>query len=63
VFAGDALERLRSEWLQSIIVTDSVPQPAATALPLRIVSMAPLLADVIGKLHRRESLSDLIAYE
>jgi ribose-phosphate pyrophosphokinase len=63
VFVGGALERLRGEWLHSVIVTDSVPQPESTTLPLRIVSIAPLLADVIGKLHRRESLSGLIAYE
>jgi ribose-phosphate pyrophosphokinase len=63
VFAGNALERLRGDWLDRVIVTDSVPQPAAAGLPLHVVSIASLLADAIGRLYRRESLSGLISYE
>jgi len=63
LFAGDAWERLQGAGLERVIVTDSVPQVAGGGLSLHVVSIAPLLADVIGKLHRRESLSGLIAYE
>jgi len=63
LFAGDALERLRGNWLDRMIVTDSVPQPAAASLPLHVVSIAPLLADAIGRLERREALAGLIWFE
>ncbi len=62
LFVGDAPGVLRADWLERVIVTDSVPQPAETGLPVQVVSISPLLADAVGRLHRRESLSGLILY-
>ena len=63
LFVGKATESLRQEWLERIIVTDTIPQSPDTGLPLETVSVASLLAEVVGRLHRRESLSGLIKRE
>jgi phosphoribosylpyrophosphate synthetase len=33
------------------------------ALPVQVVSLAPLIADVIARLHENKSLGDLIWHE
>ncbi len=62
VLAGNACKLLSQPAIKRIIVTDSVPIAPAIReqLPsLQIVSLAPLLADAIWHLHRKESLSIL----
>lgn len=62
VLADEALAKLNHPAIQRIIVSDSVPiSPAKRArLPgLTIVSLAPLLAVAIRRLHTGESLSAL----
>jgi ribose-phosphate pyrophosphokinase len=46
-----------------LIVTDSVPFPTAAADRVTVIRAAPILADVIGRLHRHESVSDIIPYD
>jgi phosphoribosylpyrophosphate synthetase len=46
--------------IQRIFVTDSLPTPSTTDLTLGVVSIAPLLADAIHRLHYRQSLDDLL---
>lgn len=46
--------------IQRVLVTDTVEQSAAAGTPLSVCSVAPLLADAIGRLHRDESLDDLL---
>jgi ribose-phosphate pyrophosphokinase len=60
VLCGPAIERLREAPLRQIIVTDSIPVPPSKQLPnLLILSIAPLLADAIKRIHTNESVSRL----
>lgn len=43
-----------------ILVTDSLPPRPPSDLALEVVSIAPLLADAIGRLHHRRPLDDLL---
>jgi ribose-phosphate pyrophosphokinase len=61
LFVGPAVERLGRLPIQRVVVTDSVPPPETIGLKLESVSIGPLLADAIARLHRDESLGDLIA--
>lgn len=63
LFVGDAVERLAALPLRHFFVTDTVTLPeAASRLPLETVSVAPLLAEVIRRLHEGESLNDLLTF-
>jgi ribose-phosphate pyrophosphokinase len=59
VFTAQAAHTLRALPISRIVTTDSVTPPADLGLPLEVVSVAPLLADVIARLDRDESLGDL----
>ncbi|WP_424536423.1 ribose-phosphate diphosphokinase [Sphaerisporangium viridialbum] len=62
LFVEAAAKRLGGSRIQSLLVTDSLPQDASSALPLQICSTAPLLADAIARLHRDEPLGDLLIH-
>jgi ribose-phosphate pyrophosphokinase len=56
-----AAERLAALPLSAVFVTDSVAQQETTpALPVQVHSIAPLLADAVGRLHRDQALDDLL---
>ena len=60
VFAGNAMERLESSHIQRLIVTDTIEtQPVAAGPKVEVVSVAPLFAEAIGRIHNRESISVL----
>ena len=60
VLCGPAIERLRGAPLREIILTDSIPVPPQKQLPnIRVLSVAPLLADAIKRIHLNESVSKL----
>jgi ribose-phosphate pyrophosphokinase len=60
VLCGPAIERLRDAPLRQIVVTDSIPIPPEKQLAnLKILSVAPLLADAIKRIHMNESVSKL----
>jgi ribose-phosphate pyrophosphokinase len=62
VLCGQAIERLRDAPLRQIVVTDSIPVPPSKHLPnLTVLSVAPLLADAIKRIHTNESVSVLFA--
>ena len=42
------------------VTTDSLPRGHPPALPLQVESIAPLLADAIGRLHHEQPLGDLL---
>jgi ribose-phosphate pyrophosphokinase len=61
LFTGEALARLgpRSD-IAEIVSTDTVPVPAEKRLPnMTILSIAPLLAEAIRRIHTGESVSVL----
>jgi ribose-phosphate pyrophosphokinase len=62
VFADRATDTLRGLPISSVVTTDSVTPRTDLALPVRVVTIAPLLADVIARLDRDESLGDLVSH-
>jgi len=63
LFVGNAAERLGQLPIERIYVSDSVPSPQQFPLPLVVSSLASLLAETIQRLHRLESLGDVLAHE
>jgi ribose-phosphate pyrophosphokinase len=61
VFADRAADTLRDIPIGRIVTTDSVA-PRTLALPVQVVSVAPLLADVISHLDRGQSLGDIVSH-
>jgi ribose-phosphate pyrophosphokinase len=60
VFAAGSMERLEASAIERLIVTDSVEtQPVRLSPKVTVVSIAPLLAEAIRRIHRRQSVSVL----
>jgi ribose-phosphate pyrophosphokinase len=62
LFSGPAVEKLREAPVEQIAITDSVPlsKDKQDRLPnLKVISVAPLLADAIRRIHGNESISVL----
>jgi ribose-phosphate pyrophosphokinase len=60
VLTGNAIERLKKAKVEEVIVTDSVPIPAEKlGPPLTVLSVAPLLAEAIIRVHENRSVSEL----
>jgi ribose-phosphate pyrophosphokinase len=63
LFVGNAVDRLANLPIEKIYVSDSVPPPERFPLPLQVSSLTALLAKTIQRLHRLESLGDVLAHE
>jgi len=60
VLTGDAIAKLKNAEVDEVIVTDSVPIPAEKLGPhLTVLSVAPLLAEAIIRVHENRSVSEL----
>lgn len=61
LFTGPAIERLRAEQgVDEIIATNTVPIPPEKRLPnMKVISVAPLIAEAIRRTHNGESISAL----
>ena len=62
VLCGPAVDRLRDAPVEQIVVTDTVPlsKDKRDKLPnLAVISVAPLLADAIKRIHEDQSVSDI----
>ena len=60
IFAGDAIKRLKDAPVDSIVVTDSVPISQEKTLPnMKVLSVAPMLAMAIKRIHQHESISEI----
>ncbi|HVH62758.1 MAG TPA: ribose-phosphate pyrophosphokinase [Candidatus Dormibacteraeota bacterium] len=60
VLTGDAVERLRKADVEEVIVTDTVPiSEEKMGAPLKVLSVAPLLAEAIIRVHENRSVSEL----
>ncbi|HET9658995.1 MAG TPA: ribose-phosphate pyrophosphokinase [Thermomicrobiales bacterium] len=60
VFAGDAIERIIASSISKVYVTDTIPLPAnELGDRLEIVTVAPLLAEAIMRIHKDLSVSAL----
>ena len=60
VLSGPAIGRIASSELEELIITNSVPLPPEKRLPkIHVLSVAPLLAEAIRRIHDEESVSTL----
>jgi len=60
VLSGPAIERLRTSGIKEVILTDSVPLPPEKQLPIiTSLSVAPLFAGAIQRIHEGRSVSEL----
>jgi ribose-phosphate pyrophosphokinase len=61
LFTGKAIERLAAQPdITEIVTTNTVPHPPEKRLPnMTILSIAPLLAETIHRIHNGESVSSL----
>lgn len=60
VLCGPAIEKLRKTPIDSLVITDSIPVPAEKQLPNLVqLTVAPLLAEAIKRIHHDQSISEL----
>ena len=60
VFSGKAVEKLRDSPVTGLAVTDTIPIPNEKMLPkIEVLTVAPLLAEAIKRIHHDQSISIL----
>jgi ribose-phosphate pyrophosphokinase len=60
VFSGNAVERLQRSALKEVVVTDTIPLPEGKQTSkIRVISLAPVLAEAIKRVHAHQSVSTL----
>ena len=62
VFCGDVLSKLGRSKFTEITVTDTIPLPEKIMANVKVVSLAPMLAQAIMRIHTNESVSSLFNY-
>jgi ribose-phosphate pyrophosphokinase len=58
LFSGEALSRIEKSEIDQVLVTDTVP-PRNSLKKIKTVSVAPLLAEAIKRIHQKRSVSSL----
>ena len=62
VFAGKAIERLQKSPIDSVVITDSIPlRPEHRLDKIKVLPVAPLLAEAIKRIHHDQSISEIFA--
>ncbi|MCW3053322.1 MAG: ribose-phosphate pyrophosphokinae [Chthonomonadales bacterium] len=62
ILSGTAISRVDCSPLRSLVVTDTIPLPEAKRHPkIKVLSVAPLLADAIFRIHEDNSVSELFS--
>ena len=60
VLSGAAIEHLAGAAIEEVVLTDTIPVPSDRLLPkMRVLSVAPMLAEAIKRVHAHESVSTL----
>jgi ribose-phosphate pyrophosphokinase len=61
VLSGGAVARITSSKLKALVITDSIQPTEAVkvARNIRVIGIAPLLGEAIGRTSREESVSSL----
>ena len=57
ILSGKAYETIEKSKITELIVTDTIPLKSSSS-KIRVISVADLFADVLGKVHNFESISD-----
>jgi ribose-phosphate pyrophosphokinase len=64
ILSDPAVDRIRESSLREVVLTDSIPLPAAKRLPqITTISVAPLIGEAIKRIHRGESVGALFSSE
>jgi len=58
-FSGSAIEKISKSRIQKVIVTDSIPELQERCEKISTVSIVPVLAEAIRRIHNHESISDM----
>ncbi|MBU0754181.1 MAG: ribose-phosphate pyrophosphokinase [Planctomycetes bacterium] len=59
VLCGKALEKIENAGVEKVIVTNTIPLADHAGSNFEVLSVAPLLADAISRIHLHESVSNL----
>ncbi len=59
VLSRDAIERIDKSPIEEMILTDTIPVNASKSAKIKVVSVAPILAEAIKRNHMGESISEL----
>jgi ribose-phosphate pyrophosphokinase len=62
VLSGEAVERIEASPLERVVITDSIPlaeERIAQGSKIAILSIAPLFAEAIRRIHGDDSVSSL----
>jgi ribose-phosphate pyrophosphokinase len=60
VFAPPAIERLRDLPIKELVTTNTVPIPPEKMMPhVKVLSVGPLLGEVIRRVHEGRSVGEL----
>ncbi len=64
VFSGEAVDRIAASALRELVVTDSIPiAPEIRTGKIKVISLAPLIAEAIVRIHRGQSVGALFTSE
>ncbi|MBA2255106.1 MAG: ribose-phosphate pyrophosphokinase [Chloroflexi bacterium] len=64
ILSDPAIDRLRESPIKEIVITDTVPLPAAKRLSrIKVLSVAPLIGEAIRRIHYGESVGALFSSE
>lgn len=59
VLSGPALDRLKASPLKEVVITNTITENRDLGPKVRVLSVAPLLAQAIERIHNHKSVSDL----
>lgn len=63
VFSGPALERIGKSVIKEMVIADTIPLKPNAPSNIKQVSIAPLLAEAIKRIHNGESVSELFRHD
>lgn len=59
VLSGNAVERLNESTFSQILVTDSIPLPKNPPKNIKVLSLVPLMTEIVRRIELNEPVSDL----
>lgn len=61
VLSGNAMDRINNSDIKELVITNSIPNKHDAGDKLKIINVAPLLAEAIRRTHHGESISSLFS--